>query len=280
MKLHCTIQGQGFPILCLHGHPGSAKTMGVFTERLSDRYQTLAPDLRGYGASQTQSPFDLDDSLADLIELLDAQGIDRCLVLGWSLGGILAMELALRYPQRVSGLILIATAARPVGAHPPTTWLDLVNTGLGSILNVIAPGNGLVRYGLGPRSLYRYLLRQHTPHAYHRLAKEGFWAYIGTSALANRALNRALARRYNRLPHLGAIAVPCLVLCGADDCHITAQASLETADHLPRAESHCYPNTAHLLPWEIPDRLLADIDIWLKKYAAELTLNNTDSRSR
>ncbi len=278
MKLHCTIQGTGFPILCLHGHPGSAKTMGVFTERLRDRYQTLAPDLRGYGASQTRSPFDLEDSLTDLVELLDAQGIERCLVLGWSLGGILAMELALRQPHRVAGLILIATAARPVGAHPPTTWLELVNTGLGSILNVIAPGNGLVRHGLGPRSLYRYLLRQHTPHAYQRLAKEGFWAYLGTSPLANRALNRALARRYNRLADLGAIAVPCLVLCGANDCHITAQASLETAAYLPRAESHCYPNTAHLLPWEIPHQLLADIDAWLAKHAADLTLSKSDIR--
>ena len=270
MQLHWETQGQGFPILCLHGHPGSAKTMTVFMAGLSDRYQTLAPDLRGYGASRTRSSFELEDSLIDLIELLDAQGIDRCLVLGWSLGGILAIELALRYPERVAGLILIATAARPVGAHPPPSWLELINTGLGSILNVLAPGNPWVVRGLGPRSLYRYLLRQHTPQAYHHLAKAGFWAYLGTSPLAHRALNRALARRYNRLPDLGAITVPCLVLCGAEDCHITAQASLETAAHLPRAESHCYPNTAHLRPWEIPEQLIEDIHHWLELHGEAL----------
>jgi len=270
MKLHYEEQGKGFPILCLHGHPGSAKTMGVFTAGLRDRYRTLAPDLRGYGRSQTRSPFDLEDSLTDLVELLDTLGIERCLVLGWSLGGILAIELALRHPERVAGLILIATAARPVGAHPPTSWVELLNTGLGSILNVLAPGNRLVRHGLGPRSLYRYLLRQHTPHAYHRLAKEGFWAFLGTSPLAHRALNRALARHYNRLPDVGAIAVPCLVLCGAEDCHITAAASLETAAHLPTAESHCYPHTAHLLPWEIPEQLLDDIHHWLNQHQSTL----------
>lgn len=277
MKLHCQDQGKGFPILCLHGHPGSAKTMGVFTEGLRDRYRTLAPDLRGYGRSQTRSPFDIEDSLTDLVELLDALGIERCLVLGWSLGGILAIELALRYPERVAGLILIATAARPVGAHPPTSWVELLNTSLGSILNVLAPGNRLVRHRLGPRSLYRYLLRQHTPHAYHRLAKEGFWAFLGTSPLAHRALNRALARRYNRLPDVGAIAVPCLVLCGAEDCHITAAASLETAAHLPTAVSHCYPNTAHLLPWEIPDQLLDDIHHWLDRHQPTLQADSGES---
>lgn len=272
MRLHCEIRGSGFPILCLHGHPGSARTMSVFTESLSDRYQTLAPDLRGYGHSRTRLPFDFEDSLADLVELLDSQGIERFLVLGWSLGGILAIELALRYPDRVTGLILIATAARPVGAHPPVTWPELINTGLASVLNLLIPGNRWIIRELGERSLYRYLLRQHTPQAYRRLAQEGFWAYLGTSAQANRALNQALARRYNRLPHLEAIAVPCLVLCGAEDCHITAQASLETASHLPVAESHCYPNTAHLLPWEIPGQMLQDIHHWLEQHAQELNL--------
>jgi pimeloyl-ACP methyl ester carboxylesterase len=272
MRLHYKKQGQGLPILCLHGHPGSANTMTVFMERLSDRYQTIAPDLRGYGASQTRSPFELDDSLGDLITLLDDQGIDRCIVLGWSLGGILALELALQYSERVVGLILIATAAHPVGSHPPTSWMELVNTGLGSLLNVLAPGNRLVRLGLGPRSLYRYLLCQHTPTAYRHLAKEGFWAYLGTSRLANQALNRALARRYNRLPDLRSVTIPCLVLCGAEDRHITAAASLETAAHLPWAESHCYPNTAHLLPWEIPDQLLGDIHHWLERHRHDLEL--------
>ncbi len=246
--------------------------MSVFTESLSDRYQTLAPDLRGYGRSRTPLPFELEDSLTDLVELLDTQQIERCLVLGWSLGGILAIELALRYPARVAGLILIATAARPVGAHPPVAWPVLVNTGLASVLNAVIPGHPWVINGLGKRSLYRYLLRQHTPEAYHRLAKEAFAAYLGTSPQANRALNSALERRYNRLPDLGAIGVPCLVLCGAKDCHITAQASLETAAHLPVAESRCYPNTAHLLPWEIPEQMLHDIYQWLAQQKQALGL--------
>lgn len=240
--------------------------MGVFCEALSPQYQTLAPDLRGYGASRVTQHYQLEDHLDDLIELLDTQQISQCIVLGWSLGGILAMELALRQPERITGLILIATAARPVGNHPPTPWVETVNTGIASLLNLVVPGHPWVINTFGKRSLYRYLIQQHHRYAYQRLAKEGFWAYLATSPQANRALNQALRQRYNRLDALSTLRCPSLVLCGAEDRHITAQASLETAAHLPRAESRCYPNTAHLLPWEIPDLLLNDIRTWLERH--------------
>lgn len=268
MDLYCDRQGTGFPILCLHGHPGSARTMAVFCDRLSRQYCTLAPDLRGYGASRVNRPFRLEDSLDDLVALLDRQGIERCIVLGWSLGGILALELALRQPQRVAGLVLVATAARPVGSHPPTSGLEAVNTGLASLLNLALPGHPWIIETLGKRSLYRYLLQQHSPAAYQRLATEGFWAFVKTSPYAHQALNRAIAQGYNRLPDLASLKIPSLVLCGECDRHITAQASLETARHLPQATSRCYPNTAHLLPWEIPDRLLNDIEAWLEHHAS------------
>jgi len=267
MQLNCEIQGSGFPILCLHGHPGSGRSMEVFCESLSSDYMTLAPDLRGYGKSQTRAEYQLEQHLDDLVELLDVHKIDRCIILGWSLGGILAMELALRCPDRVAGLILIATAARPVGNHPPTGWVETANTGIASLLNLAFPGHPWVINTFGKRSIYRYLLRQHSRHAYQRLAKEGFWAYLNTSPQANRALNRALARRYNRLDAVSRLQCPSLVLWGEHDCHITAAASLETARHLPLSESQCYPDTAHLLPWEVPTLLLQDIRAWLHCHA-------------
>jgi proline iminopeptidase len=176
--------------------------------------------------------------------------------------------MALRHPDRVRGLILIATAARPVGNHPRPSWLEVTNTGLASLINLMIPGHPWVIRHLGQNSLYRYLLQQHTPAAYQRLAKEGFGAFVQTSRHAHQALNRSMAKGYNRLPEVSQIAVPCLVLCGEQDRHITAQVSLETARHLPQAESRCYANTAHLLPWEIPDLLLRDIEAWLEHHTS------------
>jgi proline iminopeptidase len=264
IELAVQVQGQGFPILCLHGHPGLGSSMSVFTSHLSQRFQTIAPDLRGYGSSRTQTDFEMVDHLVDLEALLDRLQISQCLVLGWSLGGILAIELALRLPQQVTGLILVATAARPRSSHPPVSWQDEFYTGLASVLNKLQPGWQWNIDTFGKRSLYRHLIQQHTATAYQHLANEGMPAYLNTSRTASRALGKALQTHYNRLAELSAIRCPALVLAGAADRHITAQSSLETAQNLPNCETHCYPNTAHLFPWEIPDQVLADIDRWLE----------------
>lgn len=268
MQLQLDIQGQGEPLLCLHGHPGSGRSMAVFTERLSQRFRTLAPDLRGYGRSRAPAPFAMEDHLNDLSELLDQQGIAETWVLGWSLGGILALELALRHRERIKGLILVATAARPWGDHPPISWQDNLYTGLASLLNWGLPGNPWIIEALGKRSLYRHLIQQHTPAAYRRLAAEALPAYLQTSPAAQRALNQALAQRYNRLPQIATLQVPALMLCGQRDRHITAAASLETAAALPDCQVHAYDDVAHLFPWEIPDRVLGDIEAWLDQRLA------------
>lgn len=264
--LHVLVQGSGFPILCLHGHPGSGRSLSVFTTHLSQRFQTLAPDLRGYGKSQTQKPFVMLDHLTDLQAVLDHYQIARCLILGWSLGGILAMEMALKFPSRVSGLILIATAARPRGSHPTVTWQDNLYTGIASLVNQLKPGWQWNIDTFGKRSLYRYLIQQHNPGTYQYLAQEATVAYLQTSRAATQALTIALRTGYNRLPDLEQIRCPCLAIAGSRDRHITAESSLETARHLTNCEWRCYENTAHLLPWEIPNLLLQDIDSWLEQH--------------
>lgn len=261
--LNVKIQGEGTPLLCLHGHPGSGESMSVFARHLSRRFRTIAPDLRGYGRSPARGEFEMTDHLVELEALLESLKIDRFWLLGWSLGGILAIELALKFPERVEGLILVATAARPYSSHPPVSWQDLAYTGVAGILNALQPGWQWNIDTFGKRSLFQYLVRQHTPATYQYLATQGISAYLKTTPEARRALEKALNQGYNRVPDLSKIQCPCLVLAAQGDRHITPESSYETAQCLPNSQWKCYSDTAHLFPWEIPDRVCEDIDRWL-----------------
>ncbi|MEP0917960.1 alpha/beta hydrolase [Leptolyngbya sp. DQ-M1] len=265
-SLKVWIDGAGYPIVCLHGHPGSGRSMSVFTQHLSKRFQTIAPDLRGYGQSKTRANFAMLDHLDDLQGVLEQYGIDRALILGWSLGGIVALELAARFPEKVSGLILVATSARPWGNHPRINLQDNLYTGIAALLNVIKPGWRWNIDTFAKRSLFRHLIQQHTPATYRYIASDAVYAFLNTSVAANRALNAALSEGYYRVQNFEKITCPVLMLAGEHDRHITAASSLETAKHLANCECKVYSDTAHLLPWEIPNQILTDIDQWLDRH--------------
>lgn len=266
LQLHCRVWGEGLPslpILLLHGHPGNADCMEVFAEAVAGMHPCVAPDLRGYGRSQVRDPFEMSAHLEDLQELLDRLGWRECLLLGWSLGGILALELALRLPGRVKGLVLVASAACPRSNHPPTDFWDQLNTGIASLLNWLWPGWEWNIDTFGRRSLYRYLVQRHTPRTYRYLAQAALPAYLHTSPQARQALRAALRQGYNREGELHRLHLPVLILAAEQDCHITAASSLATARALPQCTCIVYPHVAHLFPWEIPDQVGRDLRRWL-----------------
>lgn len=267
LQLHCRVWGEGIPslpILLLHGHPGNADCMEVFAEAVAGMHPCVAPDLRGYGRSQVRDPFEMSAHLEDLQELLDRLGWRECLLLGWSLGGILALELALRLPGRVKGLVLVASAACPRSNHPPTDFWDQLNTGIASLLNWLWPGWEWNIDTFGRRSLYRYLIQRHTPRTYRYLAQAALPAYLHTSPQARQALRAALRQGYNREGELHRLHLPVLILAAEQDCHITVASSLATARLLPQCTCIVYPNVAHLFPWEIPEQVEQDLRRWLR----------------
>ncbi|MEM6500536.1 MAG: alpha/beta hydrolase [Cyanobacteria bacterium P01_C01_bin.89] len=265
MDLFLREMGEGPPILCLHGHPGSSDSMAVFGRSLGEKYRVLMPDLRGYGRSTVDSSFVMADHLDDLATLLNQRNINQCIVLGWSLGGIIAMELALRFPNQVTGLILVATAARPRGAHPRTQWHELLFTMIAALLNQAMPGWQWNIDTFARRSLFKYLVRRQEPATYRYMAESAIASTLRTSKYAHQALNTAMRQGYNRVPELAQITQPCWIGAGQYDVHITAASTKETADHLPNADWREYHDVAHLFPWEIPDQLLADINHWLNQ---------------
>lgn len=103
------IAGSGPPLLLLHGFTGSLNSWEPFIPKLSKEYTTISIDLIGHG--QTDTPlhpkrYSIENAADDLFELLNQLNIEECHLLGYSMGGRLALMLACRYPSRVQSLIL------------------------------------------------------------------------------------------------------------------------------------------------------------------------------
>ena len=102
---HVARIGQGRPLLLLHGWPEFWLTWEPVMTRLADRFQLIAPDLRGFGDSDKPAgPFGPEDHAADMLALLDALGIGQAGVVGHDVGGAVMQALARKAPDRLAGL--------------------------------------------------------------------------------------------------------------------------------------------------------------------------------
>lgn len=115
MKLHHELRGSGPKLLYCNGSGATLDSVRPLLGMLASRFELLAFDYRGMGASDPVSePYTMADVAADVAELLDAVGWRRSAVLGLSFGGMVAQEFAVTFPDRVDRLALLATS--PGGA--------------------------------------------------------------------------------------------------------------------------------------------------------------------
>ena len=100
--------GSGRPVLVLHGGTGSLVDMRYQVQALAKKHFVIAPDSRGQGrSSDDDAPLGYRRMADDMLRLLDHLGIDRADIVGWSDGGIIALDLAMRHPERVRRLVVI-----------------------------------------------------------------------------------------------------------------------------------------------------------------------------
>jgi len=117
MQLHYHRSGQGRPLLVLHGLFGTWENLGSSVKALANDWDVIAPDLRNHGRSPHTEEHSYPQMAADLLELMDQLQLGSVTLLGHSMGGKVAMELALTYPDRVEKLIVVDIAPVEYPAH-------------------------------------------------------------------------------------------------------------------------------------------------------------------
>ena len=118
IELYYESRGTGAPLLVLAGLGLDVSEMGTLTGPLAARFRVIAADNRGAGRSANPpGPYSIEQMAADVAGLMDRLELPRAHVLGMSLGGRIAMALALAEPARVNRLVLVATSPRAAGTR-------------------------------------------------------------------------------------------------------------------------------------------------------------------
>jgi 3-oxoadipate enol-lactonase len=235
--------GSGFPVLFIHAGIADARMWEPQARAWVDRFDMIRPDLRGFGNSELPpTPYSI---RSDLIALLDHLGVDRAHAVGCSMGGTVAIDLALDYPERVERLVLIAAgvSGSDLGEADAELFADIEAADKAGDLDAV--NRAEVRLWVdGPRrpegsapAAVRKLVLDMNGRALH-----SDWAAAEHLNLDPPAISR-----------LGDIRAPTLVIVGDQDLpHASANADVITSS-IAGARRETIKDTAHLPSLERPE---------------------------
>ncbi len=246
IEIHYEVCGSGPPVVLAHSFLCSGAMWAAVVPALSARYRLVNVDARGHGASaHVPRRCTIEDVLRDHLAVLDALGIARATWAGLSLGGMVALRAALDEPERVDALALLDTDAGPetFGVRAKHALLGVVarTVGVGPVVPQIA------KLMFGPTTLRE------------RPALVDAWSARFAAVHVPSVLNvlAAVDGRADLRPSLGRIAVPALVVVGAEDRALPPERSRRLAAALPSARLVEVPGAGHLSALEAPAAVAA-----------------------
>ena len=250
----------GTPVVFLHGIPTSAYEWREVLRAMYEEVDCVAFDWPGFGTSAKPQGLELTHrARAEHLEaLLDAMQLDKVILVGHDIGGPPAMLFALENPTRVEKLALLNTTVYRRGYRPPVAaWTQFV-----PLLKDIArpffnrPAfDFFFRAGLArPKAIRPEVLEHHWELARHQ---DGLWAIFESWAQMPEGMVSIEAIRAK----MKDLAMPTLVLFGAEDPYLPPSNADRLARGLPNAELQLLPGAGHFLmedaPEEVAERLLA-----------------------
>lgn len=261
VRVHHRRAGKGPTVLLLHGLAGFHEdfTYAGLVDDLARDFDVLALDRPGYGHSTRPSAAlcDIRRQADWLTGVLDALDVDEAIVLGHSLGGGLALALALRHPERVRGLVLVAPYAYP-RTDPEGLVHRLPRLGpvrRGVIATLATPFARLV----SPWIVHASFEPAPIPAHYHRLWLDRVLDpdHLDTTVEETRRIDPVLGALAPRYPSL---ELPVWILTGLEDASVDPDANARRlADELPDAELDTVEDGGHMLPVTEPGRVAAAV---------------------
>jgi pimeloyl-ACP methyl ester carboxylesterase len=248
MTLAYEDRGSGPAVVLIHGHPFDRSLWRPQLESLSATRRIVAPDLRGFGESTvTAGTVSMRELADDVWELLAELGIEAVAVVGLSMGGLVAMEMAIAHPQRIWALGLVATTAQPVTGDERERRLALAD-------RVEAEGMGVMQ---------EYMSPQFGPDADPRVVAEVQAMISRNRPEGAAAALRGRAARPDYRPRLRELALPSFVCVGTHDVWSTPAVTQEIVDCLRDPHTVTLENVGHLPNLEAPESFDAELSSFL-----------------
>jgi 3-oxoadipate enol-lactonase len=255
MRIAWERHGAGPPLLLIHGLGYARWGWEPVLPGLAERFDVLLFDNRGIGESDVPpGPYTVAEMAADAVQVLDEAGVGRAHVVGTSLGGMIAQELALTYPERVDRLVLACTTPGGPRAYPmPQVTADLIAEAA-----TLEPAVALRRFvenALSPTTVAE------RPEIVERILEHRVATAQDRAAWAAQAAAGASFDAYDRLPGL---AAPTLVQTGTNDVVVDPRNSFLLCELLPNRDDAHFPPFGHLFFWETPDGFLHNVITFLE----------------
>jgi pimeloyl-ACP methyl ester carboxylesterase len=222
IMMYFELHGSGKPLLMMHGGASYIEAFEFQIQALSQVFQIIAPDSRSHGrTSDSDQPLSYELMAEDMIELLDLLGVEKAYVVGWSDGGIIGLELAINYSERVEKLVTIGASFSLDGMTDE--FRDFVET-------ATAEEN--------PAPVV-YQLHAPDPSNWPVLIEKLRVLWLNQPNLTSDDLARIL--------------IPTLVIAGENEEVVSNEHTLELHQMLPNSELFLVPDAGHDAPVENPD---------------------------
>lgn len=242
-RIHYLIGGEGPPLLLLHGHPSRALEWAPLLRHFTREHKVIALDFLGYGESEAPDvEYSIKTQTEVALGLLDVLDLRQTDVLGFSMGGWVALKLATDHPQRVRRLVLVDSG----GLTFPTTL-----TGESFVPNTLTQFREMERLHSNrqlPDFVARDLLRS---------TQERSWAQrrMGASLLSFRDVLDG---------RLGDLKIPVLIVWGKEDRIIPFEVALRFQRELPGAKLLALEGCSHMVLWDCSEGSLPEVLAFLR----------------
>jgi 3-oxoadipate enol-lactonase len=246
--------GQGFPLLFLHGLTFDNRMWTDQVAALSKKYRCVSMDFRGHGRSSTSdSEYSLEQFVEDVHGLMKELGIEQAHVAGLSMGGMVAMRLALAHPEVVRSLMLLDTSARPEQAERAPQYETMAR----------------IAREQGPEAIMQGVI----PIFFSQAFSEGQPEKLEAFKEQFRSLNPegvyratlAVTRRRDICEDIKSIRVPTLIIVGEQDLATPVFEAETIHRQIAGSRLEKIAGAGHMTPLEEPEKVTAVIEEFLSQ---------------